>query len=153
MLTRLSLIAVARAAAIRLGAPRNRAGAVEEVADFLFEEDGEFVFAPSVSPENGHPKGTSVCAGPTMDQQIIRDLFTNCIQASKILGVDEGEGPTLARPEEGPEERGVVDLEDAGVGQVELEGRDALVADEARDRDVLAGDHDRRRHAAGDRTR
>jgi hypothetical protein len=31
--------AVAKAAAIRLGAPRNRAGAIEEVAAFLFEED------------------------------------------------------------------------------------------------------------------
>jgi hypothetical protein len=31
--------AVAKAAAIRLGAPRNRAGAIDEVAAFLFEED------------------------------------------------------------------------------------------------------------------
>ena len=30
----------------------------------------------------------SVCAGPTMDKQIIRDLFSNCIRASEILGVD-----------------------------------------------------------------
>jgi hypothetical protein len=33
--------AVARAAAIRLGAPRNRAGAIDEVAAFLFSEDHE----------------------------------------------------------------------------------------------------------------
>jgi hypothetical protein len=33
--------AVAKAAAIRLGAPQSRAGAVEEVAAFLFEEDHE----------------------------------------------------------------------------------------------------------------
>ena len=31
--------ALAKAAAIRLGAPRNRAGAIDEVASFLFEED------------------------------------------------------------------------------------------------------------------
>jgi hypothetical protein len=31
--------AVAKAAAIRLGAPRNRAGAIDEVAAFLFDED------------------------------------------------------------------------------------------------------------------
>lgn len=33
--------ALAKAAAIRLGAPRNRAGAIDEVASFLFEEDYE----------------------------------------------------------------------------------------------------------------
>lgn len=33
--------AVAKAAAIRLGAPRNRSGAIDEVAAFLFEEDLE----------------------------------------------------------------------------------------------------------------
>jgi hypothetical protein len=33
--------AVTKAAAIRLGAPRNRAGAIDEVAAFLFEEDYE----------------------------------------------------------------------------------------------------------------
>jgi hypothetical protein len=31
--------AVAKAAALRLGAPRNRAGAIDEVAAFLFEDD------------------------------------------------------------------------------------------------------------------
>jgi hypothetical protein len=33
--------AVAKAAAVRLGAPQSRAGAIAEVADFLFEEDRE----------------------------------------------------------------------------------------------------------------
>lgn len=44
---------------------------------------------PSISPENSQPAGTSVCAGPTMDMQILRDLFANTIKASKKLGRDE----------------------------------------------------------------
>ena len=43
---------------------------------------------PSLSPENQHPFGGGVCAGPTMDEQIIRDLFSNCIAAAEILGTD-----------------------------------------------------------------
>ena len=38
--------------------------------------------------ENHHPFGTSVCAGPAMDSQILRDLFAHCIEAAKILGRD-----------------------------------------------------------------
>jgi alpha-L-fucosidase 2 len=44
---------------------------------------------PSISPENGHPFGAAVCAGPTMDMQILRDLFANTITAAETLGVDE----------------------------------------------------------------
>ena len=43
---------------------------------------------PSISPENGHPFGSAVCAGPAMDEEILRDLFSNCIEASKILDTD-----------------------------------------------------------------
>lgn len=42
---------------------------------------------PSISPENGH-RGGALCAGPTMDNQILRDLFANTITAASILGVD-----------------------------------------------------------------
>jgi alpha-L-fucosidase 2 len=49
---------------------------------------GWLVTCPSLSPENAHPGGASVCAGPTMDQQIVRDLFSHTIEASEILGVD-----------------------------------------------------------------
>ena len=31
----------------------------------------------------------NICAGPTMDMQIIRDLFSQVIEASTILGVDQ----------------------------------------------------------------
>jgi len=44
------------------------------------------VTCPSSSPEHG-----GLRAGPTMDSQILRDLFGNCIEASKILGTDEDE--------------------------------------------------------------
>lgn len=44
---------------------------------------------PSLSPENRHPGGAAVCAGPAMDQQILRDLFANTIQAATRLGVDK----------------------------------------------------------------
>jgi len=66
-------------------------GAAEFFFDTLVEEPtGKWlVTCPSLSPENGHPFGTSICAGPTMDMQILRDLFTNCIHAAEILGVDE----------------------------------------------------------------
>ena len=46
------------------------------------------VTSPSVSPENTHPFGSSVCAGPAMDRQIVRDLFHCTIAAARILGRD-----------------------------------------------------------------
>jgi alpha-L-fucosidase 2 len=58
--------------------------------DTLVEEPGHhwLVTSPSLSPENRHPFGTSIVAGPTMDEQIIRDLFTDTIRAAEILGLD-----------------------------------------------------------------
>ncbi len=63
-------------------------------ADMLVEEKhGWLVTAPSNSPENAfqHPTDGPVntCMGPTMDQQIVRELFTNVINASKILNIDD----------------------------------------------------------------
>ena len=65
-------------------------GSAQFFLDTLVEEPEHhwLVTCPSISPENGHPRGTSLCAGPTMDMQILRDLFANCIQASEALGVD-----------------------------------------------------------------
>ncbi|MGD0261171.1 MAG: glycoside hydrolase family 95 protein [Verrucomicrobiota bacterium] len=67
-------------------------GAAEFFLDTLVEEPRHkwLVTNPSLSPENRHPFGSSVCAGPTMDEQIIRDLFSNTVQAAEVLGVDEG---------------------------------------------------------------
>ena len=66
-------------------------GAAEFFLDTLQEEPKHkwLVTNPSISPENGHPFGAAVCAGPTMDMQILRDLFANTIQAAEALGVDE----------------------------------------------------------------
>ncbi|GAA3661523.1 hypothetical protein GCM10022267_54640 [Lentzea roselyniae] len=49
---------------------------------------GYLVTNPSNSPELNHHANASVCAGPTMDMQILRDLFDGCASASEILGVD-----------------------------------------------------------------
>ncbi len=73
-------------------------GASEFFLDALVEEPKHkwLVTCPSISPENHHPYGASVCAGPTMDEQIIRDLFSNTIQAAEELGLDEGLRQQLA---------------------------------------------------------
>jgi alpha-L-fucosidase 2 len=65
-------------------------GAAQFFLDTLVEEPKHkwLVTCPSLSPENRHPFGASVCAGPTMDMQIIRDLFSNCIAASETLATD-----------------------------------------------------------------
>lgn len=46
------------------------------------------VTCPSISPEHEHHPGVSICAGPAMDIQIVRDLFAACISASETLGQD-----------------------------------------------------------------
>lgn len=62
-------------------------------ADFLeTDEEGYAVTNPSVSPENTYilPDGTHgcMCIGPTMDNQILRDLFDGFLKASRTLGRD-----------------------------------------------------------------
>ncbi len=49
---------------------------------------GELVTNPSLSPENVHPHGATLCAGPALDSQLLRDLFARCIEAAGRLGVD-----------------------------------------------------------------
>lgn len=48
--------------------------------------------SPSLSPENNHPFGSSLAAGPAMDRQIVRDLFEHTLAAGKLLRQD---GPLL----------------------------------------------------------
>jgi alpha-L-fucosidase 2 len=67
-------------------------GACEFFLDTLIEhpQHGYLVTNPSVSPENRHHRdNAALCAGPTMDNQLLRDLFTQTIEAAKILDVDE----------------------------------------------------------------
>lgn len=77
-------------------------GAAEFFLDTLVEEPKHkwLVTCPSLSPENEHPGGVSVCAGPTMDEQIIRDLFSHCIEAATILGLDSALREELRRARE-----------------------------------------------------
>jgi alpha-L-fucosidase 2 len=49
---------------------------------------GYMVTNPSNSPENSHGKGSSLAAGPAMDNQLLRDLFGHVAEASKVLGMD-----------------------------------------------------------------
>jgi alpha-L-fucosidase 2 len=65
-------------------------GAAEFFSDALVEDpsSGYLVTCPSMSPENPHhhASGDVVCAGPTMDMQLLRDLFSACAQAAEVLG-------------------------------------------------------------------
>ena len=62
-------------------------------------QTGWLVDGPSSSPENAFvlPDGShaNVCMGPTMDIQIMRDLFGHVISASRLLGKDEAFRDTL----------------------------------------------------------
>lgn len=69
-------------------------GSSEFFLDFLIEEPVHhwLVTAPSVSPENSfytpaHEK-TQVGIGPTLDNQLLRDLFDHTMEAAATLGVD-----------------------------------------------------------------
>ncbi|MDR1623446.1 MAG: glycoside hydrolase family 95 protein [Tannerellaceae bacterium] len=61
--------------------------------DMLVEDprSNYLVTAPTTSPENAfrlNGKNVNICAGSTMDNQIVRELFTNTIEAATILGTD-----------------------------------------------------------------
>ena len=64
-------------------------GAAQFFLDTLVAEPTHqwLVTNPSASPENAHPGG-NLCAGPTMDMQILRDLFDACAEASQTLDSD-----------------------------------------------------------------
>jgi alpha-L-fucosidase 2 len=68
--------------------------AAQFFVDFLIEDPvhdkGWLVSGPSNSPERG-----GLVMAPTMDHQIIRDLFAHCIEASSILDTDADFRETL----------------------------------------------------------
>ena len=76
-------------------------GAADFLVDYLqtYPANGEvtnaagwLVSVPTVSPEHGPlGKRTTVTAGSTMDNQIIFDVFTQVLAATKVLGKDEAE--------------------------------------------------------------
>jgi alpha-L-fucosidase 2 len=71
-------------------------GAALFYSDMLVRDaqTGWLVTSPSSSPENTfylpNGKTASICVGPTIDNQIIRELFGNVITAGRTLGVDSG---------------------------------------------------------------
>ena len=78
-------------------------GSAEFYLDMLIAEPahGWLVTAPSNSPENAFKlkdgQAARVCMGPTMDMQILRELFGNCIKAAEILGLDNEFRARLAK--------------------------------------------------------
>jgi alpha-L-fucosidase 2 len=77
---------------------------------------GKLVSGPSTSPENPFvaPDGSigSVCMGPSHDQEVLHELFTNVLEASKILKDNNpllpeiaGALPDLATPQIGSDGR------------------------------------------------
>lgn len=71
--------------------------------DMLVENPrtGYLVTAPTTSPENSYfdseGRKVNVCAGSTMDNQIVRELFSNTIAAAGILDRDAAFADTLAQ--------------------------------------------------------
>jgi alpha-L-fucosidase 2 len=65
-------------------------GSARFFLDTLVEEPDHqwLVTLPSNSPEHSFEKNVTVTYGPAMDMQILRDLFTACIDAATTLDVD-----------------------------------------------------------------
>ena len=66
--------------------------------DILIEdpENGWLVVCPSMSPENTHAGGSTLSCGTTMDNQLVFDVFSNVIEASTILEMDQVYADSLA---------------------------------------------------------
>lgn len=65
-------------------------GASQFFLDNLVELDGHtLATSPSNSPENAHRPGISIAQGPAMDNQILRDLFSQTAAAARLLNRDE----------------------------------------------------------------
>jgi len=70
--------------------------------DFLVENNRvQLICGPSLSPENPYrlPDGqiSYLCMGPTMDHQLIRELFSHTIEAAAELNIDEDFAAELGR--------------------------------------------------------
>ena len=67
--------------------------AAEFILDYLTEDGDYLVTSPTLSPENEYilPNGEKgvICKGASMDNQIIRELFSSCLKASEILNTNE----------------------------------------------------------------
>lgn len=79
-------------------------GASEFFLSTMVEEPthGWLVTAPTSSPENAFFVGddktpVSVCIGPTMDNQLVRELYSNVIEAASVLEIDAGYSARLSK--------------------------------------------------------
>ena len=119
--------------------------------DFLVEKDGWLVTCPSSSPENRYrlPNGESgaVTYGAAMDNQILRDLFSECLMAAREVRGDRNMPPDghkaensqnvqriqnirvedTKKPSAGPKERG---YEENRVYQRQIRLAEAGISDE-----------------------
>ncbi len=68
-------------------------GASQFFLDTLIEDPKGrgLVTSPSLSPENAHHADVSICAGPAMDRQILRDLFARTLEAHTMVKDPDGE--------------------------------------------------------------
>ena len=71
-------------------------GAADFLIDYLQPMGEYMVTVPTVSPEHG-PMGkrTTVTAGSTMDNQIVRDVLSQTLEAAKVLGINDSSLNTL----------------------------------------------------------
>lgn len=74
--------------------------AAQFILDYLVEDpSGQLVICPSSSPENRYVLASgesgALCYGASMDNQIIRELFTHCIESTRILQEDHEFGEML----------------------------------------------------------
>jgi alpha-L-fucosidase 2 len=76
-------------------------GAADFIRTFLItDKEGYLVTAPTYSPENSYidpvsGKEFKLTYAPTMDNQIVREVLTNCQKASRILNTDPGWADSL----------------------------------------------------------
>lgn len=76
-------------------------GAADFIRTFLIpDKEGQLVTAPTYSPENSYidpvsGKEFKLTYAPTMDNQIIREVLTNCLKAAHILKTDPGWADSL----------------------------------------------------------
>lgn len=68
-------------------------GAAQFFVDILVPDParGWLVTSPSMSPEHEWTKGVTAAVAPTMDMQILRQLFDNCMEAAHVLDTDHAD--------------------------------------------------------------
>ena len=81
--------------------PLMKAAAIFTLEWLVPDSSGRMVTAPSTSPENdfyyGDKKTSEISIATTMDLGIIRDLFSNLVAASNVLGTDASFRDSLKR--------------------------------------------------------